>query len=86
MGVRFAKKLQELMDKNMITPTELARRLNMSRMMIYQYLNEISIPSKERLPLMAEILNCDENELMTAAYEDYKEKKEKRKSGIRGYL
>jgi transcriptional regulator with XRE-family HTH domain len=84
MGERFAKKLQELMDINMLTPSELARRLNLSRMMIYQYLNEISIPSSERIPVMAKVLKCDEQELKAAAFEDYKEKKEKRKSGMKG--
>ncbi|HEY8419248.1 MAG TPA: helix-turn-helix transcriptional regulator [Clostridia bacterium] len=84
MGERFARKLQELMDINMITPSELARRLNLSRMMIYQYLNEISIPSYERIPAMAQVLKCDEQELKAAAYEDYKEKKEKRKRGMKG--
>lgn len=84
MGERFAKMLQDLMDKNMLTPTELARQLNMSRMMIYQYLNEISIPSNDRIPLMAKVLKCDEQELKNAAFEDYKEKKEYRKRGIKG--
>ncbi|NLC16908.1 MAG: helix-turn-helix transcriptional regulator [Clostridiales bacterium] len=79
MGERFAKKLQELMDKNMMTPSELARKLNLSRMMIYQYLNEISLPSKERLPAMAKVLGCEKDELAKAAFEDYKEKRIKRR-------
>ncbi|HHW90055.1 MAG TPA: helix-turn-helix transcriptional regulator [Clostridiales bacterium] len=79
MGKKFAKKLQELMDRNMLTPSELAKKLNLSRMMIYQYLNEISLPSKERLPAMAKVLGCDDQELSKAAFEDYKEKRIKRR-------
>ena len=83
MGALFAKKLYELIGKNRITVSKLAKELNLSRMMIYQYLNEISLPSKERMPAIAKALQCDEQELISAALEDYNQRIARRKMGIK---
>lgn len=79
MGKRFAETLQSLLDKKMITPIEFSQEIGISAVMAYNYLNETSVPKKDKLSIIAEFFSCDEHELLAAVYEDKKEKRLKRK-------
>ena len=55
----FAERIREYMTQNGIKAIDLAKRFHVSRSTISQYVNGAVVPKRDRLVLIADVLNID---------------------------
>lgn len=61
----FAKNLKRYMEKYELTQVELASRLDVSTVTIYNWLNGIKIPRMDKVDAMCKIFNCSREDMIT---------------------